>query len=74
MRPTFPPARGRVPMLLRIYLVVYFAVIGLALLALWQGRVLSRLPAEWVAFALVAAVVLGVLLAVVSRTRPPNPA
>jgi hypothetical protein len=61
-------------MLLRIYLVVYFAVVGLALLALWQGRVLARLPAEWVALAVVAAVVLGVLLAVVSRTRPPNPA
>jgi hypothetical protein len=61
-------------MFLRIYLVVYFAVVGLAFLALWQGRVLARLPGEWVALALVAAVVLGVLLAVVSRTRPPNPA
>lgn len=61
-------------MILRIYLVVYFAIVALALLALWQGRVLARLPGEWVALAVVAAIVLGVLLAVVSRTRPPNPA
>ena len=60
-------------MVLRIYLVVYFALVAAALLALWQGRVLVRLPVEWVALAIVAAVVLGVLLAVVSR-NPPNPA
>jgi hypothetical protein len=61
-------------MVLRIYLVVYFVVVAAALLALWQGRVLARLPAEWVTLGIAVAVVLGVLLAFISRTRPPNPA
>ncbi len=61
-------------MILRIYLVVYFVVVAAALLALWQGRVLARLPAEWVALAVVGAVALGVLLGLISRNHPPNPA
>jgi len=61
-------------MLLKIYLAVYFAAVALALLALWQGRVLSRLPVEWVALVTGGAVVLGVLLALISRKRPIKPA
>jgi hypothetical protein len=61
-------------MVLKVYLAIYFAIVGAALLALWQGRVLARLPAEWVSLSVAVAVVLGVLLAFVSRRRPPNPA
>jgi hypothetical protein len=60
-------------MFLKIYLAAYFAVVGVALVALWQGRVLGRLPAEWVALVVVAAVILGILLALVSRKRPVKP-
>jgi hypothetical protein len=59
-------------MWLRIYLVAYFALVGAAVVALWQDDVLSRLPASWVALALLFAVGLGVLLALVSlRGRRP---
>jgi hypothetical protein len=61
-------------MFLKVYLAVYFVVVAVALLALWQGRVLARLPAVWVALAVGAAVVLGILLALVSRRRPVKPA
>jgi hypothetical protein len=62
-------------MLLRAYLIVYFVLIACALFALWQGRVLARLPFEWVALAVVAALVLGVLLFLLSsRNHPANPA
>ena len=62
-------------MILKTYLAVYFALLAAALVALWQGRVLSRLPAEWVVLVIAAAVVLGVLLALVSRNNAPtNPA
>jgi hypothetical protein len=61
-------------MVLKIYLAAYFVILAGALLALWQGRVLGRLPAEWVVLILAAAIVLGVLLAVISRNHPPNPA
>jgi hypothetical protein len=58
----------------KVYLVAYFAILGAALFALWQGRVLGRLPPAWVVLVVVAAVALGVLLGFVSRNHPPNPA
>lgn len=61
-------------MLLKTYLVAYFAVLAAALFALWEGRVLARLPGEWVLLIVVGAIVLGILLAFVSRNTPPNPA
>jgi drug/metabolite transporter (DMT)-like permease len=62
------------PMVLRVYLVAYFLILAAALASLWQGRVLSRLPAGWVILVVAVAVILGVLLALVSRSHPPNPA
>lgn len=59
-------------MILKTYLAVYFVLLAAALVALWQGGVLSRLPAEWVVLVLAAAIVLGVLLALVSRHRSPS--
>lgn len=56
-------------MFLRFYLIAYFLLLAAAVLALWQGGVLERLPAVWVAGVLTAAALLGVLLAVVSRPR-----
>ncbi len=56
-------------MLIRVYLVIYFTLVGAALVALWQADVLSRLPAGWVVLALVVAVGLGALLALVSLHR-----
>jgi hypothetical protein len=74
------PAHGRRaglptgPMLLRTYLTVYFALVASALAALWQSRALDRLPAPWVFIVFAAAVLLGVLLAIVSRSHPTHPA
>jgi len=56
-------------MFLRFYLIAYFVLLGAAVLALWQGGVLERLPALWVVAVLAAAALLGVLLALVSRRR-----
>lgn len=61
-------------MVLRVYLIVYFVILAAALFALWEGKVLARLPAVWVVIVLAVAVLLGVLLAVVSKNRPANPA
>jgi len=51
---------------LRIYLVGYFLLFLGALVALWQGGVLSQIPAAWVALASAVVVALGMLLALVS--------
>jgi len=56
-------------MWVRVYLAAYFALLGAALMVLWHTDVLGRLPLEYVAIVVLAAVGLGVLLAVVSR-RP----
>jgi|WetSurMetagenome_2_1015567.scaffolds.fasta_scaffold1155650_2 hypothetical protein len=64
-------------MVMRIYLVVYFALVLAAAAALWQGGVLARLPVEWVGLAIVVALGLGVLLAAISlrgSRRPHTPA
>jgi len=54
---------------LRFYLIAYFGLLGAAVLALWQGGVLERLPVLWVMAVLAAAALLGLLLAIVSRPR-----
>ena len=61
-------------MLLKTYLIIYFALLAAAFVSLWQGRILARLPFGWVGLAFLAAVLLGVVLALVSRHKPPNPA
>jgi len=54
-------------MALRVYLTVYFIAIAMALIALWQGGVLGRLPAVWVLLTVGVAVALGLALALLSR-------
>jgi hypothetical protein len=56
-------------MWVRVYLVLYFLIVGAAIVALWQAGVLGRLPSEYVVLALLLAAGLGALLAAVSR-RP----
>ncbi len=56
-------------MWLRLYLIAYFLIVGAAFAVLWQAGVLGRLPLGLVTLALLAAVGLGLLLALVSR-RP----
>lgn len=58
-------------MVLKLYLIVYFALLAAALFVLWKSGALTQLPAEWVALVVAGAVVLGALLAVVSHRRPP---
>jgi hypothetical protein len=54
---------------LHVYLAVYYVLLGSAFVVLWQSGILSELPFVWVlAFASIA-VVLGVLLALVSRSE-----
>jgi hypothetical protein len=55
---------------IRIYIAGYFVLLAGALLALWQGGILQRLPLTWIAIGLIVAVGLGIMLAVTS-TRPP---
>ena len=52
---------------LAAYLIVYFALVIGALLALWQSGVLQQLPPVPVVVVLLIAVGLGVLLAFTSR-------
>lgn len=52
---------------LRLYLVAYFAVLTAAVLVMWAGGILTRLPGVWVVVVLVLATALGVGLAAVSR-------
>jgi|WetSurMetagenome_2_1015567.scaffolds.fasta_scaffold157957_1 hypothetical protein len=61
-------------MLLKLYLGLYFAVLVAALVVLWLGGVLQRLPFGWVSLAFVGAVLLGVLLGLLSWRKPANPA
>jgi hypothetical protein len=56
-------------MFLRLYLIAYFALLAAAVAVLWQGGVLERLPALWVAAVFGAAALLGLLLALVSGRR-----
>jgi len=54
---------------LHVYLVVYFVLVGSAFVVLWQSDVLPQLPLAWVLTFAAIAVVLGVLLALVSRSE-----
>ena len=53
--------------LVTLYLVAYFALLVGAVMTLWQSDVLHRIPRDWIAIAVVAAVSFGILLALVSR-------
>lgn len=52
------------------YLIVYFAIIIGAVVALWSGRALAQIGAMRLTIALAVAVGLGVLLALASGWRP----
>ena len=54
---------------MRVYVAGYFLLIVGALLALWNGDILGRIPLLWIAIGLLIAVGLGILLLVTS-TRP----
>jgi len=60
-------------MWVRLYLIAYFIIVGAASVVLWQSGVLGRLPLGLVALALLAALGLGLLLALVSQ-GPRRPA
>lgn len=59
--------------LLHLYLLVYFALVIGAGLALWQAGVVSRVRPEWLVLLGGVAVGLGVLLAVTATARPTIP-
>jgi hypothetical protein len=52
---------------LRIYLIVYYALLVGAGLMLWRAGVLGRIQADWIIVAGVTAIGLGVLLWALSR-------
>jgi hypothetical protein len=54
---------------LRIYLIVYFALLVGAGLTLWRSGVLGRIHTDWIVAVGISAVGLGVLLWAVSRER-----
>ncbi len=56
-----------------LYLVIYFALVAGALIALWQGGVLVFLSTSWIVLGLLVAVGLGVLLALVTAWHPRVP-
>jgi hypothetical protein len=47
---------------MRVYVAGYFVLIAGALLALWDGDVLSRIPLAWIAIGLIIAVAPGIVL------------
>ena len=51
---------------LTVYLVGYFLLLFGAVLALWQSGVMRQIPTIWMAIGLIAAVGLGIMLAVAS--------
>ena len=54
---------------LRLYLVGYFVLLLGAAWALWESRILQRIPGVWIAIGAVIAIGLGIMLAVAS-SRP----
>jgi hypothetical protein len=52
---------------LKIYLVVYFAIVAGAATTLWRSGLIEHLPRGWTVTVIVGAVALGVLLAALSR-------
>jgi hypothetical protein len=56
-----------------IYLIVYLALIVAAAAVLWRSDVLQHMPLSWALTAAGVALVLGVLLAILSRTPAPAP-
>jgi hypothetical protein len=56
-----------------IYLIAYFALMIAAFATLWQAGVLQRMPQSLALTAAAVAIVLGVLLALLSRTRTATP-
>jgi hypothetical protein len=56
---------------IHLYLVVYFLLIGGALLALWRAQVLQHVPGEWVGLSVLISVSLGLLLAFLSSRPAP---
>ena len=54
---------------MKLYLVGYFILVIGAVAALWQSGILERIPGVWIAIGALAAVGLGIMLAV-SSGRP----
>ncbi len=55
-----------------VYLVIYFAFVIGACIALWRGGVFAYLSTLSILLGLLVAIGLGVLLAIVWRWRPTN--
>lgn len=56
-----------------IYLIVYLALMVASAVVLWRSDVLPQMPLSWALVAAGVALVLGVLLALLSRTPTPTP-
>ena len=55
---------------IHIYLIVYFALLAGAAIALWQGGVLGRLSPLYLLLTAIVVVGLGLVLAVTSASSP----
>jgi len=51
---------------IHLYLIGYFVLIAGALLALWHAGILAHVGALWIAFGILIALGLGIILAVTS--------
>lgn len=51
---------------LKLYLIGYFVLLLGAAWALWESRILQRIPGIWIAIGAVIAIGLGIVLAVAS--------
>jgi hypothetical protein len=58
---------------MRVYVAGYFILIAGALLALWNGEILTRIPLAWIAIGLIIAVAPGIVLLVTSAPPPARP-
>jgi hypothetical protein len=52
---------------LTIYLVLYYLLIALAVATLWRSGLIDQLPRGWTVSSIACAVLLGILLALLSR-------
>lgn len=57
--------------LLVAYLILYYILLAGAIVTIWRSGLIEHLDRSWTVAAIVAAVLLGVLLAGTSRRRPP---
>jgi hypothetical protein len=64
-----PPAEEKPMKWMGIYLLGYFLLVSAALLALWKTGVLASIPPFWLGVGLLAAIGIGIMVAVANSGK-----